>query len=68
MNFDFNADLDQALHCNTDHPDPDPASQNNADPCVSGTATLLSAYSYTVKTLDVEFRTYNRMTQDQTVN
>ncbi len=24
--------------------------------------------TYTVKTVDVEFRTYNRMTQDQTVN
>jgi hypothetical protein len=28
LNFDFNADSDQAVHCNAD---PDPASKNNAD-------------------------------------
>ncbi len=38
LNFDFNADLDQAFHSNAD---PDPSSQNNSDPCGSGSATLI---------------------------
>ncbi len=29
LNFEINADLDHAFHCNAG---PDPASQNNADP------------------------------------
>ncbi len=34
MNFNFNADPDPAFHCNlVPHPGPDPASDNNPQPC-----------------------------------
>ncbi len=35
IRIDFNADLDPAFHLNAG-PDPDPGSQNNADPCLFG--------------------------------
>jgi hypothetical protein len=37
LNFDFNADPDQSFHYDED---PDPASQNKADPCGSGSVIL----------------------------
>jgi hypothetical protein len=37
LKIDFYADLDPVFHSNAD---PDPASKNNANPCLSGSETL----------------------------
>jgi hypothetical protein len=46
--FHFDADPDPTFHSDAD-PYPDPASQNNADPCGSGSATLNLMQFYTLK-------------------
>jgi hypothetical protein len=38
--FHFDADPDPAFHFDADGADPGPASQNDADPCGFGSATL----------------------------
>jgi hypothetical protein len=48
--FHFNADPDPAFHFDAD-PDVDPASQNDADPCGYGSATLLQTLFRIVVTI-----------------